>query len=107
MLEKQYFYAESADKLIEKVIDDDNINLNHMILPKGENLPEHYTNSNVYFIIVSGTMSLQLGEQEVKDYSHHCFLNIPFNVKMNVKNNYDEILEFFVIKSPNPKNYQK
>lgn len=107
MLEKQYNFNESDIKLIEKIVDDENVNINHMILPKGDRLPEHFSNSNVYMIVIRGTISLQLGEQETVSYPCGSIVNIPFNVKMNVFNQYDEVLEFFVVKSPCPKNYAK
>ncbi|MBU4486723.1 MAG: cupin domain-containing protein [Candidatus Delongbacteria bacterium] len=103
MLERKYDYSQNTEKTIERIIDDENIHLNHMILPKGACLPEHSTNSNVYFIIVKGTMSMKLGEQEEQNYTS-CLLNVPFNIKMNVCNKNDDLLEFFVVKSPNTKN---
>jgi len=54
MVEKKYEYSITDDKIIEKIVDDENINLNHMVLVKGTGLPEHYSNSNVYMIIVRG-----------------------------------------------------
>lgn len=106
-LEKQYKFNESDIKLIERIVDDENVNINHMILPKGDRLPEHFSNSNVYMIVIRGTISLQLGEQETVSYPCGSIINIPFNVKMNVFNQHDEVLEFFVVKSPCPKNYAK
>ncbi|NLK21324.1 MAG: cupin domain-containing protein [Epulopiscium sp.] len=106
MLEKKYNYSIIDDKRIERIIDDENINLNHMVLPKGAALPEHYSNSNVYMIIVRGTLTIRLDEEKAHEYQRGQIINIPYNVKMNVGNNYDEVLEFFVVKSPNPKNYR-
>lgn len=106
MLEKKYDYTVTDEKTIERIIDDENINLNHMVLPKGNALPIHDSNSNVYFIIVRGTMTLTLDEQETQKYGK-CFVNIPYGIRMNVENKDNEILEFFVVKSPNPINYNK
>lgn len=107
MLEKIYPYQKTNEKLIERLIDDDNVALNHMILPKGTGLPEHYSNSNVYMIIISGVMTLKLDDQEPHQYTAGEIVNIPYNVKMNVNNLDEEILEFFVVKAPNPRNYEK
>jgi len=103
MIEKKYDYTVTDEKTIERIIDDENINLNHMVLPKGTALPVHDSNSNVYFIIVRGIMTVTFGEQETHKYEK-CFINIPFGIKMIVENKDDEILEFFVVKSPNPIN---
>jgi quercetin dioxygenase-like cupin family protein len=106
MIEKNYKYSILDEKIIEKIVDDENIHLNHMILVKNTGLPEHYSNSNVYMIIVRGTMTIKLNNQEPLDYATGDILNIPYNTKMNVNNLYDEILEFFVVKAPNPKDYR-
>lgn len=107
MLEKVYMYSTEDTKNIEKLIDDDPVLINHMILPKGTGLPEHYSNSNVYMIIIRGKMTLKLDEQEAHLYTAGQIINIPYHAKMNVNNFDDDILEFFVVKSPNPRNYRK
>lgn len=105
MIEKIYTLDSYSEKSIKKIIDDDNIGLNHMVLPKGEALPEHYSNSNVYMIIVQGTMTIKLDDQEPHQYSIGEIINIPYHTKMNVYNTQDPILEFLVFKSPNPRDY--
>lgn len=107
MIEKIYDYAMCSEKIIEKVVDDDNVALNHMILTKGTSMPEHYSNSNVYMVIIKGTMTLKLNEQEAHKYTKGNILNIPYKVKMNINNFDDEVLEFFVIKAPNPRFYEE
>lgn len=103
MLEEQYAFSKSTQKLIEKILEDDHAGINHIILPKGDALPEHYTNSNVYMIIISGTMTLRLTGQEEHNYPGGSIITIPFHTKMNVANRHDELLEFFVVKAPSPK----
>lgn len=104
-METQYLFKSSADKLIEKIIDDDAVMINHMILNKGDFLPEHKSNSNVYMIVVRGMLTLHLAENEAKDYGNGSIINIPYGVKMNVSNSNDEQVEFFVIKAPSPRVY--
>jgi len=107
MLEKKYVYSLTNEKIIERIVDDENIHLNHMVLTQGTGLPEHYSNSNVYMVVVRGTMTLQLNEENPHQYAKGDIINIPYNTKMNVNNQYEEVLEFFVVKSPNPKNYKE
>jgi len=106
MSEKAYNFKTYDEKVVEKIIDDDNLALNHMILRKGEGLPEHFSNSNVYMIITRGVITIKLGEARANQYAKGSIVNIPYNVKMNINNFNDEILEFFVVKAPNPKNYE-
>ncbi len=105
MLEKVYDYSVEDKKVIEKLIDDDPAQINHMVLPKGTGLPEHFSNSNVYMLIVRGHMTLRLDDQEAHVYASGHIINIPYQIKMNVSNQDDAVLEFFVVKSPNPRIY--
>ena len=107
MLEKIYEIYTENEKKIEKMIDDDNVLINHMVLPKNAGMPEHFTNSNVYMIIARGKMTLQLNDQDPHLYEHGQIINIPYNTKMNLNNLAEDVLEFFVIKAPNPANYQE
>jgi quercetin dioxygenase-like cupin family protein len=106
MLETKYSYTMSDSKTIERIISDDNADINHMVLPKGDALPEHYSNSNVYMIVVRGNITLRLNEKEEHSYPAGNIINIPYNTKMNVYNKDDEILEFFVVKAPSPKAFK-
>ncbi len=103
MLENSFSYKITEEKAIERIIDDPNLHINHMVLPKGEALPEHDTNSNVYMIIVRGTMDIRLADQESHQYEAGTILTIPYKTRMLAKNAGSETLEFFVVKAPNPK----
>jgi quercetin dioxygenase-like cupin family protein len=104
-IEEQFLFQQVDCKQIEKIIDDDNVNINHIVLPKGDALPEHYSNSNVYMIVIRGNITLRLNEQEDHSYPSGSILTIPYKTKMNVFNQHDEVLEFFVVKAPSPKSY--
>lgn len=104
MVEKQYKYTQSEVKVIERVIEDDNVGINHMVLKKSEALPEHFSNSNVYMIVVRGIVSLTLDDQQKSTYPAGSIVTVPFKTKMNVCNDDEQTLEFFVVKSPSPKN---
>ncbi len=105
MIEDKFLFQSVKSKVIERIIDDENLNINHMVLPKGDSLPEHYSNSNVYMIVTSGNIILRLDEQEEHIYPSGSILKIPYKTKMNIYNGHDEILEFFVVKAPSPKFY--
>jgi|SRR5690554_6759211 len=107
MIEEVYHFTTSSTKLIERILDDDQAAINHMILAKGEALPEHYTNSHVYLLITGGTLSLRLEEEDVHLYEAGNIVNIPYKTKMNIINPTDEILEFFVIKAPSPRKFHQ
>ncbi len=107
MIEKIYPYSTEDAKKIEKLIDDDPVNINHIVLPKGEKVPDHRANSYVHMIVVRGTLTLVLGEQEAHHYSRGNVVHIPFDTPMKVSNQGDEVCEFFVVKTPTPRLYGK
>lgn len=100
---EQVFQMKSGDeRTIKKVIADENVHFNHMIFGKGEGLPEHFSNSNVYMTVVRGLLSIGLDEQGIHEYPTGTVLKIPEGIKMNVKNLHDETVELIVIKAPAP-----
>ena len=107
MIEKVYDYSMGNEKTIERIVSDENVDINHMILNKGECLPEHYSNSNVYMSVIRGAVTLQLGDNPDETFETGKIINIAYNTKMNVCNKNDETLEIFVVKAPAPKNYIK
>lgn len=104
MIEQVFKMNTGNEKTIEKVIQDDNLHFNHMILNKDVGLPEHFSNSNVYMTVLRGVLSIGLNEQEIHQYEAGTILKIPFNTKMNVKNYNEQVLELIVVKAPAPKN---
>ena len=75
-----------------------------MVFNKGEGLPEHFSNSNVYMTVVRGKLSIRLDEQETHEYDAGTLLKIPFQTKMNVGNQHEKTWELIVVKAPAPKN---
>lgn len=106
-MEKLYPFNQSKTKLVEKIIDDEVAMINHMILNYQDALPEHYANSNVYMIIIRGEITLELADRPSVSYPQGSIVNIPYQTKMNVSNQNQEQLEFFVVKAPSPSAYEK
>lgn len=104
MIEKIYKVSKGNEKIVERVIQDENIHYIHMIFGKGEGLPEHYSNSTVYMTVIRGALSIGLNEQIMNKYEEGTVLKIPFQTKMNVKNMDDRTLELIVVKAPAPQN---
>ena len=104
MIEQIFKLSRGNEKAVEKVIFDENLHYLHMVFNKGEGLPEHFSNSNVYMTVVRGQLSIGLNDQDVHEYEGGTLLKIPFKTKMNVKNLHDQTLELIVVKAPAPKN---
>lgn len=103
MIEQMFKLAGGDEKVVEKVIFDENVHYLHMIFNKDEGLPIHFSNSNVYMTIIRGKLSIGLDDQEIHEYEAGTLLKIPFQTKMNVKNLQNETLELIVVKAPAPK----
>jgi quercetin dioxygenase-like cupin family protein len=102
MIQKEFKLVKTNEKLIEKVIIDENVNYLHMVLPKGEGLPIHQTNANLYMTVIRGTLNLGLNDQAVLEYETGTVINIPSKTTMNARNTHDAVLELIVVKAPAP-----
>ena len=102
MIEQIFQLSKGNEKVVEKVVQDDNIHYIHMIFNKEEGLPEHFSNTNVYMTVVRGKLSIGLDDEEIHEYESGTLLKIPVNTKMNVKNMHESTLELIVVKAPAP-----
>ena len=107
MIEKVFNYSTTDEKVVEKLIMDDNVNYIHMVFNKNDGLAEHYSNSNVYMNVIRGNLSITLDGQDVHVYGKGTLLQIPYNTKMLVRNEGEQTLELIVVKAPAPQNYPK
>jgi quercetin dioxygenase-like cupin family protein len=105
MVEKAYPFRLGEEKVIERILDEKAIGINHMILPPGDRLPEHYSNAPVYMVVARGQITLQLNEQDKHSYEAGNIITIPHNTKMNVINESDLVTELFVLKAPGPTSF--
>jgi quercetin dioxygenase-like cupin family protein len=103
MVEQIYQITQGDEKLVEKLVHDENLHYIHMRFGPGEGLPEHFTNAPVYMTVLRGTLSIGLDDQETHRYETGSLLKIPFHTRMNVKNLDVDVLELIVVKAPAPK----
>ncbi|MGQ9472883.1 MAG: cupin domain-containing protein [Candidatus Caldatribacteriaceae bacterium] len=99
-----YSFTSSQEKVIEQIVNTDEVQINHIILPPEEKVPEHYTNSNVHLIVVKGKMTL-IVEGEPQYYPQGSIIGLPYHVRMLIENRERENLEIFVVKAPHPGKY--
>ena len=103
MVEQVFILSRDNNKAVENVIFDENVHYLHMVFNKGEGLPEHFSNSNVYMTVVRGKLSIGLNDQDVHVYEGGTLLKIPYQTKMNVRNLNEETVELIIVKAPAPK----
>ena len=104
MIETEYQYARTDASAMEKIVDDERVNINHIVVAPGEAVPTHVSNSYVYQVVVRGTLSLSLEDGPFNEHPVGSIVAVPFNLKMSIRNEGAETLEFFVVKAPNPRN---
>lgn len=102
MVEQVFNLSTADEKAVEKAIFDENIHYIHMVFPRDDGLPEHFSNSNVYMTVVRGVLSIGLNDQDTHTYSAGSLLKIPVHTKMDVRNLHPEVLELIVVKAPAP-----
>lgn len=105
MIEEIYRLTQGSQKTVEKVLTNEDIHLMHMVLNRGEGLPEHFSNAkNIYMTVLRGKLSICLDNQPLHEYESGTLPKIPFHTKMNVQNLHPEVLELIVVKAPAPNN---
>jgi quercetin dioxygenase-like cupin family protein len=102
MIEQVFKLSRTDDKAVEKLVMDENVHYLHMVFGKGEGLPVHFANSNVYMTVLRGKLTIGLDDQGDHEYEGGTLLKIPFKTQMNVRNLNDETLELIVVKAPAP-----
>lgn len=107
MINKTYNYTITDEKTIEKIVSEDVVMINHMILPQGDCLPVHKANSNVFMIVSQGSVTLELDKTPPVVYPKGSIVNIDYGTLMSVCNKNSDVLELFVIKAPGPGAYKK
>jgi len=103
MIEEVLKMSTGDKTAVEKLIIEDDLNYIHMVFEKGKGLPLHYSNAVVHMTVIRGKLSISLGDEETRIYEKGTLLKIPYDIKMNVRNENDEILEMIVIKAPGSK----
>src|SRR6056297_3159651 len=103
MLEQSIPFMRTEEKTIEKLVQQDALHLIHMVFPQGEGLPVHTSNAPLHMIVLQGTLSIRLGEEDERRHAAGHVVAIPQGVVMDVTNRDTGTLELFVIKAPGPR----
>jgi quercetin dioxygenase-like cupin family protein len=103
MIEKIYKLSTGDKTVVEKLIMGEDLNFIHMVFEKEKGLAPHYANATVHMTVLRGRLSITLEEQETAIYERGNMIVIPYNTKMHVRNEHDEVLELIVVKAPGAK----
>jgi len=103
MIEEVFKMSTENKTVVEKLILEDGLHYIHMVFAKDKGLPLHYSNAVVHMTVVRGKLSITLGDEKTKVYEKGTLLKIPYDTKMNVRNEDEEVLELIVVKAPGAK----
>lgn len=95
-------YAFRANERIDRVIQDANLHYLHLTFARGDGLPEHPANANVYMTVLAGTLTIALDGGPDATYRRGTVLAIPPGTRMHARNLHPETLELTVVKAPAP-----
>ena len=101
MIAQTWTFQKGETKLIERLVADQNLHINHMIIPMGDRVPLHQANSNAYLIILRGQMNIRLEAVDSVVEAGH-IIAVPVGTTMDIRNESEAVLEFFVVKAPAP-----
>lgn len=102
MTQQVYKLTESDNKVLEAVIRDENLHYMHISLPKGEIVPVHTTNANVYMTVAAGELYLALAGEAPCIHPQGTVIKIPKGIVMDARNNGSGTLKLLIIKTPPP-----
>ena len=98
MIEKEYSFNTGDETTIERIVEASGVRINKLTLAAGEGAPAHPTPEDAHMIVVKGTLSIALGDQEPHEYETGKIIGIPGGTMMSITNNSTETLHVFVIK---------
>lgn len=97
-MEKIYAYTQTEKEIFENVFKEDELLLNHVVVPPGKVFPKHPTDAQVYVLITKGELSLAVENSPVKVFGVGQVVHIPKHVDSELGNRGVTPLELFVIK---------
>ncbi len=99
---KQGFLTTSHKVDVVKLYDTKNATVIHITLKPGERLLPHITPVEVFFYILEGSPTIQVGEKKV-EVAKDNLVESPAKIKHCIYNDTDKVARILVVKVPKPK----
>lgn len=84
-----------------KIYDTEHAVVIHMTLKAGENLKPHITPVDVFFYVLEGEPTIEIGEEKVKVSADH-IVDSPAKIPHCIYNESDKMARILVVKVPRP-----
>ena len=98
MIESIIPITAGKEDIFENLIKKDSLTINHVVVPPGKIFPAHMTESEVYIIITTGTLTVNLNSQPDHSYCKNNMVSIPKGVMSGISNEGDVPTELYVVK---------
>ena len=85
--------------IAKKLIDHENTKVMNLVLSSGDSIPEHSVPVDVFFYVVEGKGTLQIGDESVVVTSND-IVTVPPETKMSVKADQGEKFSVLNVKTP-------
>ena len=89
-----------------KIHDNDNVQVVHILLKEGESLKKHATPVDVFFYILEGVGTVEIGNEK-QTVSKDMLIESPKNIPHCLSNNSTADFRVLVVKTPKPTKEQK
>lgn len=89
----------------KKIHENNHVQAVHISLNPGEKLIKHSTPIDVFFYVLEGSGSVEIGD-EIKDVAKDTLIDSPANIPHGWFNNSNSVLRFLVVKTPRPSTNQ-
>jgi len=86
---------------VRKLYDKESAQVMHITLQPGEGLKPHKTPVDVFFVVLEGTPTILVGEEELVCEKDN-LIESPANIVHNIRNTSENIARILVVKAPRP-----
>ncbi|HEX7585632.1 MAG TPA: cupin domain-containing protein [Prolixibacteraceae bacterium] len=86
---------------VRKLYDKESAQVMHITLQPGEGLKPHKTPVDVFFVVLEGTPTIQVGEEE-EICQKDSLIESPAHIVHNIFNASERIARILVVKAPRP-----
>ncbi|MFP4655587.1 MAG: cupin domain-containing protein [Methanohalobium sp.] len=100
-VESQPIQKNPHDVDVRKLYEKDHGQAVHIELKPGENLRKHVTPVDVFFYVLEGTATIEIGE-ETEEVDRNNLVESPAKISHRVMNNGESTVRFLVVKMPKP-----
>ncbi|MDP2335050.1 MAG: cupin domain-containing protein [Bacteroidota bacterium] len=86
---------------VRKLYDKESAQVMHITLQPGEGLKPHKTPVDVFFVVLEGTPTITIGEEETVCEKDN-LIESPANIVHNIRNVSESVVRILVVKAPRP-----